>query len=139
VDSDAEQQLQWLVDRTRIRELTARYNQCFDEGDAKGFAATFVADGVMEVAGGPRVEGTEALAAMCRANTAPIRHVTVDPVIEVDGDRAVQYVTLLVVRRATDGGHPSTLQRSGRYEDHLVRTPDGWRFVRRTCTLDGGV
>ncbi len=24
----------WLLDRARIRELTARYNRCFDGGDA---------------------------------------------------------------------------------------------------------
>ena len=42
----------WLVDRAQIRELTARYNRCFDDGDPEGFAATFTEDGVMEVDGG---------------------------------------------------------------------------------------
>jgi hypothetical protein len=31
------------------------------------------------------------------------------------------------------------LDRSGRYHDELVRTAQGWRFARRTATLDGGV
>ena len=25
---------------------------------------------------------------------------------------------------------------AGRYEDHLVRTPDGWRIADRTLTID---
>ncbi|MGH9028446.1 MAG: nuclear transport factor 2 family protein, partial [Acidimicrobiales bacterium] len=41
-----------VIDRTEIRELTARYNRCFDDGDSEGFAATFTDDGVMEVTGG---------------------------------------------------------------------------------------
>ena len=54
-----EQDVGWLLDRARIRELTARYNRCFDDGDPEGFAATFTEDGVMEVAGGPSTSGRE--------------------------------------------------------------------------------
>jgi uncharacterized protein (TIGR02246 family) len=133
----------WLVDRARIRELTARYNRCFDDGDPEGFAATFIEDGAMEVAGGPTTTGRAALAEMVRRTPYGIVHVTVDAIIEVDGDRAVQDVTLLVVARPpadapADRRH-SRLQRSGRYHDLLVRTPEGWRFERRTATLDGGL
>jgi len=55
----------------------------------------------------------------------------------------VQDVTLLVVARppadAPADKRQSRLQRTGRYHDQLVRTPDGWRFARRTVTLDGGL
>ena len=89
----------WMVDRARIRELTARYNRCFDDGDPEGFAATFTEDGVMEVEGGPTTTGRAALAEMVRRTPYGIVHVTVDAIVEVDGDRAVQDVTLLVVAR----------------------------------------
>ena len=139
----AEAAVAWMVDRARIRQLTASYNRCFDDGDAEGFAATFTEDGVMEVVGGPRTEGRHALAEMVRRTPYGIVHVTVDAIVEVDGDRAVQDVTLLVVGRpapdAPRDQRRSTLQRSGRYHDELVRTTDGWRFARRTCTLDGGL
>ena len=138
---DAE--LSWLVDRTRICELTARYNRCFDDGDPDGFAATFTVDGVMEVAGGPVTKGRAALAEMCRHTPYGIVHVTVDATVEVDGDRATQDVTLLVVNRpapdAPSEARRSKVQRSGRYHDELVRTEDGWRFARRTAFLDGGL
>jgi uncharacterized protein (TIGR02246 family) len=133
----------WLVDRTQIRELTAHYNRCFDDGDAQGFAATFTEDGVMQVVGGPTTSGRPALAEMCRHTPYGIVHVTVDATVEVDGDRAVQDVTLLVVGRPVPDAPPearhSSVHRSGRYHDELVRTAEGWRFARRTATLDGGL
>lgn len=134
--------VRWLLDRTQIRELTARYNRSFDDGDPEAFAATFTEDGTMEVAGGPCTSGREALAEMCRRVPYGVVHVTVDATVDVDGDRAVQDVTLLVLARPRGGAdtevrHPR-LQASGRYHDELVRTADGWRFARRTAVLDGG-
>ena len=136
-------EVQWLMDWTAIRELTARYNRCFDDGDTDGFARTFTEGGVMEVLGGFTVEGRPGLAEMCRSTPFGVVHVTVDATIEIDGDRAVQDVTVLVLQRpaadAAPGAKSSKLERSGRYHDDLVRTPDGWRFERRTVALDGGM
>lgn len=136
-------EVQWLVDRARIRELTARYNHCFDDGDVDGFAATFTEDGVMEVVGGFTVSGRDGLAGMCSHTPYGVVHVTTDATVEVDGDRATQYVTVLVLARPKPDAAPdersTALQRSGRYLDDLVRTADGWRFARRTVTLDGGI
>jgi len=133
----------WLVDRARIRELTARYNRCFDDGAPEGFPATFTEDRAMEIDGGPTTRGREALAEMVRRTPYGIVHVTVDAIVEVDGDRAVQDVTLLVVNRPSADTPPekrrSRLQRTGRYHDELVRTPDGWRFQHRIASLDGGL
>ena len=85
----------------------------------------------MEVDGGPTTRGREALAEMVRRTPYGIVHVTVDAIVEVDGDRAVQDVTLLVVNRPSADTPPekrrSRLQRTGRYHDVLVRTPDGYR------------
>jgi uncharacterized protein (TIGR02246 family) len=138
-----EPELRWLHDRAQIEELTARYNRAFDDGDPDGFAATFTDDGVMAVEGGPTTTGATALAEMCRHTPYGVVHVTVDPIVEVDGDRAVQSVALLVVQRpAPDAPREervSELRRTGRYTDELVRTADGWRFARRTVTLDGGL
>ncbi|MGO9344322.1 MAG: nuclear transport factor 2 family protein [Acidimicrobiales bacterium] len=132
-----EQDIGWLLDRARIRELTARYNRCFDGGDPEGFAANFTEDGVMEVAGGPSTSGRQALAEMCRRVPRGIMHVTVDATVEVNGDSAKQHVALVVIGRAGRREDKPTLMSTGRYEDDLVRTPDGWLFARRFCTLDG--
>ena len=133
----------WLVDSARIRELTARYNRAFDDGDPEAFAATFTEDGVMAVVGGPTTSGRAALAEMVRRTPYGIVHVTVDATVTVEGDRAVQDVTLLVVARPAPDApaeqRRSRLRRSGRYHDELVRVDGDWRFARRTCTLDGGL
>lgn len=137
---DDEAQRRWAVDRALILDLTARYNRAFDNGDVDAYAAVFTEDGVMEIEDtGPRFEGRAALAEMCRNTPAAIRHVTVDPVVTIDGDTATQEVTLVVVGRPAPGQRGSTVQSSGRYVDRLVRTPDGWRFAHRSVRLDGGL
>lgn len=137
MDSD----VRWLLDRAQIRELTARYNRCFDDGDPEGFAQNFTEDGVMEVEGTFRVDGRAALAEMVRHTPYGVVHVTVDATVEVDGDRAIQDVKMLVLARPGPGADPgakSKLTNTGCYHDELVRTADGWRFTKRTATLDAG-
>ncbi len=133
--------VRWLLDRTQIRELTARYNRAFDDGDPETFGATFTEDGVMEVTGTFQVSGRDGLAEMVRHTPYGVVHVTVDATVEVDGDRAVQDVTMVILSRpgkdAAAGAH-AALSNTGRYRDELVRTSDGWLFARRTATLDSG-
>ena len=138
-----ESDVRWLVDRARILELTARYNRCFDDGDPDGYAALFTEDGVMAVEGGPTTTGRAALAEMVRHTPYGTMHATVDATVDVDGDRATQVVTLLVLARpAPDAPREerrSRLVRTGRYTDELARTAQGWRFARRRVVLDGGL
>jgi hypothetical protein len=79
---------------------------------------------------------------MVRHTPYGVVHVTVDATVEVDGDRAVQDVTMVILSRppkdAAPGAGLSKLSNTGRYRDELVRTTDGWRFARRTATLDAG-
>jgi uncharacterized protein (TIGR02246 family) len=137
VEVTVEQDVGWLVDRAKIIELTARYNRCFDDGDVEGFAGTFTDDGVMEVTGSFSASGREALADMCRHTPWGTMHVTTSNTVEVDGDHAIQNVTLLVVSRPASKGDVPKLVGTGRYVDELSRTDDGWRFQKRSATLDG--
>lgn len=125
-----------LMDRVAIRELTARYNRCFDDQDAAGWAEVFTDDGTLEVLGGQTVQGRDALRAMCEATGYGTVHMTTDAVIEIDGDMAKQMCALVLGRRSSEP-KTSTFGLTGRYEDELVRTPAGWRFRRRAITLDG--
>jgi len=135
VDSPS-REVRELMDRVEIRELTARYNRCFDDQDAAGWAEVFTDDGTLEVLGGQTVEGRDALRAMCEATGYGTVHTTTDAVIEIDGDAATQVCTLVLAHRTREP-KTSTFGLTGRYEDELVRTPAGWRFRRRTITLDG--
>lgn len=137
VEVTVEQDIRWLVDRARILELTARYNRCFDDGDVEGFVDTFTDDGVMEVTGSFSAIGREALADMCRHTPWGTMHVTTGTTVEVDGDRAIQAVTLVVLARPATKKDTPKLVGTGRYVDEVTRTADGWRFKKRTATLDG--
>jgi len=123
-----------LADRLAIRELTARYNRAFDDVDPDAYARVFTEDGVLEVDGEP-IAGREALIETVRATGYGIVHITSDAIVAIDGDAAVQECTLLTARRAQDRSENAFLA-TGRYRDELVRTPDGWRFKRRSVTMD---
>jgi uncharacterized protein (TIGR02246 family) len=127
--------LERVLDHLAIRELTARYNRAFDDVDSEAWADTFTPDGVMEYSGGPPISGRDALIEMSRKTGYGFVHITTDPIIEVDGDRATQSCTLIVANRSK-AGDPVAIAMTGRYEDELVRTADGWRFERRKATLD---
>jgi hypothetical protein len=128
-----------LTDRIEIQELTARYNRGADDGDAAAVAGVFTADGAMTMscAGQQRAfHGADELRAMIGDRPAGITvHATTDSIVEIDGDEARQQCTLLLIRRLHDEGKASF--RTGRYDDRLVRTDAGWRFVERSVTIDG--
>jgi hypothetical protein len=65
-------------------------------------------------------------------------HVTTGTTVEVvDDDHAVQTVTLVVLSRPAAKGDAPKLVGTGRYVDQVTRTADGWRFQKRSATLDG--
>lgn len=125
-----------FADWQAVRELTATYNRCFDNADATEWAGTFLQSGRLEVAGeGVTYTGHTELAQFCRSRGWGILHMTLDPEVTVDGDRAEQRCNLLMFRRYPTREQP-TLMATGRYTDNLVRTPDGWRFGLRVVQLD---
>jgi hypothetical protein len=62
-------------------------------------------------------------------------HLTMNPIIEIDGDTATQDVMLLFGYRRDDRKDCGIIA-TARYEDKLVRTPDGWKFTERRCFND---
>lgn len=130
--------LRLIEDRIAIRELVARYNHAIDDAEAEAFAACFVPDGRFCVGtDGAVVAGRERLAAMSRAAGVKWVHLTMDPVVTIDGDTATQVCTALIGRRQADRAPgSSTWTSTGRYHDDLVRTDEGWRFVQRVWLED---
>ena len=118
-----------------IRELTAAYNDSFDRADAERWAGTFVADGRLHVAPDDLdLTGRAQLARFCASRGPGFVHMTFDPQIQVDGDRAVQVCSLLMFRRHHDRSTPALLT-TGRYRDEVARTAAGWRFAVRHIEL----
>lgn len=129
--------LQELLDRVSIRELTARYNTAIDNGDVDGFVRTFIPDGIFYATAGQQLNGREEIKSFGKVLGFGCIHMTMDAVIEIDGDRARQTCTMLVARRQKDKQDVSIVT-TGRYDDHLVRTPEGWLFESRNgdCDVD---
>lgn len=132
--------MQDLSDRLAIRELTARYNECFMEGMVDEWADTFTSDGVFELLHHdiPPTVGHERLRSLARTIGAlGFAHHSVDHQIAIDGDRARQTCRLILAHRRPDRAPGSSAWlNSGRYRDELRRTPEGWRFTRRRFAAD---
>jgi uncharacterized protein (TIGR02246 family) len=125
-----------LADVLAVRELTARYGYAIDHGDAEGFADVFTEDGAFVVrgAGEPVVHaGREALTKMATRPPQQQVHASTDAIVEIDGDTATQACIGLYFPKPANPGEPS-VPRVTRYDDELVRTPEGWKFRRRTVT-----
>jgi ketosteroid isomerase-like protein len=131
---DDAQVLAQLADRDAIRDVVHAYARAVDAKDLAGVAACFTADCAYE---GSLGRGTiaEALATLRTAmeRYTVTMHFLGTHAATVDGDaaRAETYAVAHHVRR--DGGR---LVVGVRYQDRLVRTPDGWRIAARAVRTD---
>jgi hypothetical protein len=123
-------------DYNDIQQLYARYNLAIDTGNAEGWAATFIPDGVFNNTN----KGHDALVQFIKdwrekRDGANRRHLNSNMVLTptADGANASIYLLLLNV-----GVRPATIATTGIYEDVLVRTPQGWRFKSRIVHADPG-
>lgn len=120
-----------LADELAILKLFAAYCHRCDDGLFADMVELFVPDGVFE-RGKMRLEGRAALLAFLEKRQAAAqrgRHLTLNPEIDVDGDRATAQSDFLFMR-IVDGKIVPLI--TGRYRDDLVRCDDGrWRFARR--------
>jgi uncharacterized protein (TIGR02246 family) len=126
-----------LEDFEEIRQLFARYCQSGDSGDCSTFAECFTEDAVVD-ANGVLSTGRDAIRKTCEAYrqinaTTPMRHVTANILISVNGDeaQASSYFLLLAA-----GDQPSVL-RTGTYSDRLRRVGGRWRLSQRVARSDG--
>ena len=118
-------------DYEEIRALLARYCFAIDSRDGVAWAALFTEDGVFDFKMGEPVRGHEALRGFIASVPSDRCHLTANEIIEINGDRATVRAYALVTKES-----PPVISTVGAYEDQLVRTPEGWRFARRTFTRD---
>jgi len=124
------------TDLVVIHQLYAAYCHAIDAGDGPTVAACFTPDGTMAGGSPEPVTGAEALAAFAVSvpqGVPGIRHFLGNVLVEGEGDEAKGAAYLIVLY--PNNGQSSILI-SGRYQDRLRRTPDGWRFVSREFTID---
>jgi hypothetical protein len=122
------------AEKLAIQELCARYCHTIDSQDSAGWADCFTDHGVFEFDGWA-IGGRVALAeyAEVHARVLRCRHLTLNCLYEVSGDRATGRCTT-VVTLATEGGYKILGQ--GAYEDQLVKEGGRWRIAHRRVRTD---
>jgi hypothetical protein len=129
-------------DFAEIEQLYWRYNVAFDSAAAGGraFARTFVPDGELVTATGT-VIGHDGLADRAAANTPGLHSWMSNLVVEPSPEGATGRAYILTADLAVRSGRSRSgtrLMGAVVSHDELVRTPEGWRFKRRTHTRSAG-
>jgi ketosteroid isomerase-like protein len=122
-----------------IQQTLNRYSVGASQSDWDMVLATFVPDAVWEV---PvhKVKFTgyaEIRQGLIRFSTGYdyMLQVNAPAVITVSGDTAMAKSVIREGGKAT--GRDESLEVHGIYDDHLIRTTEGWRFTRRLFILRG--
>jgi uncharacterized protein (TIGR02246 family) len=117
-----------------IQELCARYCHTIDSQDTDGWASCFTVDGVFEI-DGSALRGFAALRsyAEVHARVMRTRHLTLNHLYEINGDRATGASTT-VVTLVTTGGYK--IFGTSAYHDTLVKQDGVWLFAARRLRTD---
>lgn len=121
-------------DYIEIQQLYARYNNAIDSGDAEGYAATYIPEGVFNT-----FNGHDALVGFInnwRDNVKGTnwRHWNTNLAIMPNAEGAAGSVYLLLVDVSV---RPPAIRSAAKYDDQLVKTPQGWRFKKRATKGEG--
>jgi SnoaL-like domain len=128
-----------VIDELAIQQTISLYHEGASKPDLEQLIATFLPDGTWEV---PAFQflchGYAEMREVMSAVLEPIEYlvqINAPAVIAVDGDTAS--ARTLVRECAKYRGRPGLVDVVGQFVDELQRTPDGWRFARRTFTILG--
>jgi uncharacterized protein (TIGR02246 family) len=126
-----------LADEAAIRRLMATYCDAVAHRDPERASGVYAEDGVANIVGNV-LHGRAAICEGMRGSfgaMALIQMIAHGGLIEVDGDTArARWPTIELTVKHGDTGMSCVF---GRYEDEMVRLPEGWRFSRRTFTMAG--
>ena len=129
-----------MLAETQITNLLYRYAECIDTGDLTEAAALFeharIRVGAEDTIDAARLLGIwKSLIVLHTGGTPRTKHVTSNPIIEVDEDAGTascrSYYTVL---QQTDELPLQTIV-TGRYHDRFERVDGQWRFSYRDLTL----
>lgn len=138
-----EQRLDRLESIEAIKQLKARYCAgCDDDHNPDTLAKLFHDDGVWEATSNGRYEGIDAIRGFFADLRASGRirnsaHHAINPIIEVDGDRATGHWRLIMLYTANlpDGG-VQYLRIIGWYRETYRRVAGEWRFQTLFCQVE---
>ncbi len=122
-----------MSDREDIVELTVRYATAIDSLQYSLLTTVFTEDAHVDYGEIGQWTGGAEVATFMEAVHAAAKHTMhrmTNQAVDIDGDTATvrTYVDALIL---FEGGGANPV---GYYDDHVVRTSDGWRISRRTYT-----
>ena len=130
-------------DRAEIEDLMARYLFAIDYADWDAYVATFAPDGELEFASGTSkghdairkavtdfAKGIGRFYHTADGKPAKLRHIILQSVIRVEGNRAWARSQWLEMANHGEGDQPK-IGTYGEYEDQLVRENGRWLFAKR--------
>jgi len=130
-------------DRAEIEDLMARYLFAIDYADWDAYVATFADDGELEFASGTSkghdairkavtdfAKGIGRFYHTADGQPAKLRHIILQSVIRVEGDRAWARSQWLEMANHGEGDQPK-IGTYGEYEDSLTRVNGHWLFAKR--------
>lgn len=118
-------------DDLAIRQLAAAYSDAVNRAAVDDMAATYAENGVLSAFGAPDVVGRADIRATFSEMYSGYRWIfqmTHSGTIEIAGDEAWGRWWVSEQSQNTAGIGAEFL---GVYQDHIIRTEDGWRFARR--------
>jgi ketosteroid isomerase-like protein len=141
--ASVEQRLAVLEDIEAIRKLKARYcAACDDNHNADALGPLFAEDATWEASNMGRADGRAAIREMLGAvgRSGRIRnsaHHAINPIIEVNGDRATGRWRLIMLYTANrPDGAPQYLRIIGSYREQYVRIGGEWLFQSLHCQVE---
>ena len=139
--AELERRITRIEDIEAIKQLKARYCEiCDDDHNPDRIASVFAPDGVWEGAGFGKAQGHEGIRELFRGFQKLIsfsQHNVMNPIIEIDGDRATGVWYFL---------GPFTFYKDNadrwlvlRYDDDYVKIDGAWKYqhLRATVRLNG--
>ncbi|MBP2453872.1 nuclear transport factor 2 family protein [Mycolicibacterium lutetiense] len=126
-----------LADKLAVTELLYRYAELIDAGDFDGVGELLGRGSFMGVAGAPAI--AQLFASTTRrfpehGNTPRTRHLVLNAIVDVDGERATARSTFCVVQKTdTVALQPIVV---GRYADVFARDEHGWFFTERRVDVE---
>jgi len=136
-----QKRLKNLEDREAIRELLIEYGRFLDSENLVGYSRLFASDGVWE-GGIGSAQGPDNIYKMLKEVFSRVTpgqygdsyHIMSSISIEVDGDTANSWSRWTWVVEGENG--KPVMQRSGHYEDKLVRENGQWKFKYRLTVTE---
>jgi hypothetical protein len=130
-EKELEKRIAQLEDIEAIRQLKARYCLYVDQRNEDAWLSLFTEDAVWESDKFGIHEGREVIRTLFRGIPSFLNfalHYVMNPIIEVDGNRATGNWLLLEPCTFVQDNQPAW--GAGRYEEQYLKVGGGWKFKR---------